>query len=127
MMNLFFAAVAGFAFAANSPLKLRYFQNESYKQVVTEKVGQFRVDEKCAKSSSCKSLQIAKGGPYKIHKTKASFIGNPAANYCWDVGAKNRVLKDEKNNQYDYCVFEDGSIIDAWTLYSSHFPREKIK
>lgn len=120
MKTLLLLVISLSSFAANSDLKLKYFTNNSYILVTTKKIGAFQVNDLCQKNSSCKALQIAKGKPFKIQPTKAPFLGNPAANYCWDAGAKNRILKDEKNNQYDYCVFDDGSMIDAWNLYSAH-------
>lgn len=96
-------------------------------QVQTQKIGNFRINDLCVKKQNCKAMLVAKGKPFKVQETKAPFVGNPGANYCWDVGAKNRVLKDEKNNQYDFCVFEDGSMIDAWDLYRAHYPSPVIK
>lgn len=110
------------ASAASTDLKLKYFVINTYTQVQTQKVGNFRINDLCVKKQNCKAMLVAKEKPFKIQQTKAPFVGNPAANYCWDVGAKNRVLKDDKNNQYDFCVFEDGSMIDAWDLYQAHYP-----
>lgn len=113
--------------AAGTDLKLKYFVNNAYTQVQTQKIGNFRINDLCAQKQNCKAMLVAKGKPFKVQETKAPFVGNPGANYCWDVGAKNRVLKDEKNNQYDFCVFEDGSMIDAWDLYRAHYPSPTIK
>ncbi|WP_374076676.1 DUF333 domain-containing protein [Bdellovibrio bacteriovorus] len=115
------------ASAAGTDLKLKYFVNNAYTQVQTQKIGNFRINDLCVKKQNCKAMLVAKGKPFKVQETKAPFVGNPGANYCWDVGAKNRVLKDEKNNQYDFCVFEDGSMIDAWDLYRAHYPSPIIK
>ncbi|WP_413612888.1 DUF333 domain-containing protein [Bdellovibrio sp. HCB-110] len=119
--------LSSLAFTAGTDLKLKYFVNNAYTQVQTQKIGNFRINDLCVKKQNCKAMLVAKGKPFKVQETKAPFVGNPGANYCWDVGAKNRVLKDEKNNQYDFCVFEDGSMIDAWDLYRAHYPSPVIK
>lgn len=48
-------------------------------------------------------------------------VGNPAARYCFDHNANNRILLDSKKREYDYCVFGDGSMIDSWSLFYKHF------
>lgn len=127
LLNIIAFVIFGSAHAAESDLKLKYFVNNAYTSVQTQKVGTFRVNDVCSKNPKCKALTVGRGKPVQIQKTKAAFVGNSGANYCWDVGAKNRILKDEKNNQYDYCVFEDGSMIDAWDLFSAHYPAPTVK
>ncbi|UXR65666.1 DUF333 domain-containing protein [Bdellovibrio bacteriovorus] len=51
------------------------------------------------------------------------FVGNPAARYCHEHKAANHILRDEKQREFDYCVFADGSMIDSWTLFNKHFKK----
>lgn len=106
--------------------KFKYFVNGKYTDVETISISSVRVNLLC-KNTACKALKVANGKPFKIQKTEAPFVGNIGANYCWDVGAKNRILLDSKNNQYDFCVFDDGSMIDAWNLYTKHYPPKFVK
>ncbi len=106
---------------------LKYLNNGNYLDVKIVKIGKYKVSISCHTNTSCAALKVANGKPFKIQKTDAPFVGNMGANYCWDVGAKNRILLDSKNNQYDFCVFDDGSMIDAWNLYSKHYPPKRIK
>lgn len=120
--------IFSFVFATSSQnVSFRYYVNDKYVDVAIVKVGDLRVNEICKKTSSCQALKTAKGKPFKTQESKAPTYGNPAANYCWDVGAKNRILKDSKNHEYDFCVFPDGSMIDAWNLHSKHYPPKPIK
>lgn len=115
-------------YSAETDLTLRYLSKESYSVVQTKKINGIRVNEICLKTgSTCQALRVLKAKVSSAPKTTAPFVGNPAANFCWDVGAKNRILKDEQNNQYDYCVFEDGSMADAWMLYEAHHPKAVAK
>ena len=79
----------------------------------------------CLKSGkpSCEAWKVFSGKAKTETESKIPLAGDPAAKYCWDVGAKNRILKSADNKQYDYCVFNDGSMIDAWDLYYRHFPK----
>lgn len=52
-------------------------------------------------------------------------IGNPAARYCLSQKSVNRILLDEKGKEYDFCVFPDGSLVDAWSLFNKHFESKK--
>ncbi|MEN0060262.1 MAG: DUF333 domain-containing protein [Bdellovibrio sp.] len=108
------------AFAANT--KMKYYINNAYTTIEIQKQGKVRVDAVCSKKlSKCTALQVANGKRFPASPHKGPLFGNPASSYCWDVGGKSRILKDEKNNQYDYCVFNDGSMVDAWDLYSVHY------
>ncbi|NUN05089.1 MAG: DUF333 domain-containing protein [Bdellovibrio sp.] len=107
--------------------EFKYYVNGQYKSIVIVKIDGLNFNSSCLKETSCKALRISRGVAFKIHETNSSLAGNPGANYCWDVGAKNRILKDSKNNEYDFCVFDDGSMIDAWNLYAKHYPPKRIE
>ncbi len=47
-------------------------------------------------------------------------IGNPASRNCTLLGGKSIILRDSKNRQYDFCRFQDESMIDSWSLYEKH-------
>ncbi|MBO9666713.1 MAG: DUF333 domain-containing protein [Bdellovibrio sp.] len=114
---LSFAAQAG-------EFSLRYYNNDKYELVKITEVQKTRVTSNCIKNGkpSCKAWSIFLGKPFKVSAQKVPLLGNPAAHYCWDVGAKNRILKADNNEQTDYCVFDDNSMIDSWDLYYKHFP-----
>lgn len=71
------------------------------------------------KNKKCQALLSLKKKPVKS-KIKNPVSGNPSSTHCWDMGGKPRILKDKKNNEIDYCLFKDGSMIDGWDLYYSH-------
>lgn len=91
----------------------RYFNKGTYESVTIVKVDNLKVNEMYRLKNKCQALTIAKGKPHKAESSSGPVYHNAGASYCWDVGAKNRILKDAKNNEYDFCVFEDGFMIDA--------------
>lgn len=116
------------ALGAEKILTLKYYVDKDYVSVPTRRIGKVRVNDMCyRKVSTCKALKVSKTSPKSARQKKNTLAGNPGANYCWDLGAKNRILKDDQNNQYDFCVFEDGSMVDAWNLYEAHYPAAIIK
>lgn len=85
---------------------------------------EMKLTKSCFKSSKtpqCQAYSATKKNIISLNKPNTPLAGHPAAYMCGSAGGVNRVLKDDKNNEYDYCEFKDGSMIDAWDLY------EKIK
>ena len=125
-MKLLFLMTLWMSPSYASTLSLRYFVNNKYTNVNIVQVGDLKVNELCRNLSNCKAIAIAKGKPIQAKESTGSTFFNASSSYCWDVGAKARILKDAKNNEYDFCVFSDGSMIDAWNLYSKHYPVKSI-
>lgn len=48
---------------------------------------------------------------------KKNEYGHPASKFCSLQEGKNLILRDEKNRQYDFCQFKDGSMVESWGLY----------
>jgi putative hemolysin len=46
-----------------------------------------------------------------------SGMPNPASENCGDLGAKLKIMTDEKGNEWGICEFPDRSEIEEWTLY----------
>lgn len=53
-----------------------------------------------------------------VQKPDMPLAGHPAAFYCGSAGGHNRILKDSENNEYDFCEFKDGTMINSWNLYN---------
>ncbi|MFM6928486.1 MAG: DUF333 domain-containing protein, partial [Bdellovibrio sp.] len=97
-------------------LTLRLYDGKRYEQVKTLEIQKTQFSANCLKNGkpSCDAWTVFSGKPKPESQNKTPLAGDPAAKYCWDVGSKNRILKSADNKQYDYCVFNDGSMVDAW-------------
>lgn len=106
---------------------LRIFENGSYKEIKIVEYQEAHFSSNCLKTGKphCKAWTAYSGKPAPATKSNTPLAGDPAAQYCWALGAKNRILKSSENKQYDYCVFKDSSMVDAWNIYYKHFPRKK--
>jgi len=93
-----------------------------HKPVNLIEVEKVKVSASCKSGSSykCMALSAVKRVGVKLSPPKTPLYGNPAARYCLDHGGLNRILKDSKRNEYDYCEFKDGSLVDAWDLLDAH-------
>ncbi len=65
------------------------------------------------------------GKKIKTTRTIAPSLDNPASYFCKHMGGQNRIIKNNVSTEFDYCEFQDRSLIDAWDLYL-HFHSKKI-
>ncbi|HEX7674569.1 MAG TPA: DUF333 domain-containing protein [Bdellovibrio sp.] len=121
-----FLLISLFSTSAFAQTSLKLFENEKYKDIKITEFQKVHLGSDCIKSGkpNCQAWATYSGKPKENTKANTPLAGDPAAHYCWDVGAKNRILKSSDNKEYDYCIFDDGSMIDAWDLYYKHFPRK---
>lgn len=73
---------------------------------------------------NCQALEFAKEKYKKnlsISDSGKLSMANPASVYCELLDGKSITLKDQQGNAHAYCQFKDSSLIDAWSLYRSHF------
>lgn len=123
----FFITILWMIPSHSSDLSFRYYVDSKYTNVNIVQIGDLKVNEICKRKKNCKAVTVATGQPIKARGSTGPTYFHAGASYCWDVGAKNRILKDAQNNEYDFCVFDDGSMIDAWNLYGKHYPIKRIK
>lgn len=90
--------------------------------VKTIKVQNAEVSENCAKK--CTALEKLAAKPSSPGENPVpQWTGHPASVFCQSIGGMNRIFKNSKNQEYDFCEFKDKSYIDAWDLFYKHFPR----
>ena len=78
-----------------------------------------QVSADCIKTSeSCQAIKILNGKSVKFAKDKS---GSLALDYCKAVEATPVLLKNKKDEQIAFCLFEDVSFINAWDLYHKHW------
>lgn len=124
---IIFILFASTSYALN-PNKMKLSKDNGYIDVTIRTYQNFHLSDNCFKSSGpkCDSFEATKK---KIERTisKNQSVGHPAARYCHDKNGVVRILIDENKKQYDYCLFNDGSMIDSWDLYYEHFPKKEIE
>lgn len=100
---------------------LKVAKNGKYESIQVIKYQTFNITSDCAKNK-CLALEATK----KKVVTKVSrvpLLGNPASTYCKSAGGVSRILIGQDKKQYDYCMFQDESMIDSWDLYYKHNPK----
>lgn len=104
----------------------KVFEDDKYREVKISVHEGTRVSSDCLKNGkiNCAAWSSYQGKPATRSKANKELMGNPAALYCWDLKAKNLILKASDGSQSDYCVFADGSMIDSWQIYRKHFDKK---
>ncbi len=93
-----------------------------YIKVFYTQVGKYLLSKNCLKNGKMKcAAWSATQNPKKlVLKRNIAKLGHPAARYCQEYGAVNRILKDSQKLDDDFCFFNDGSSVSAWSLYDGH-------
>lgn len=91
-----------------------YFEDGKYLISKRQKIKELNILGNCSPSENCMAVQRAHlkdiGGKRETEAT------NPATLNCNRVGGKIVIATDHQMNQYDYCKFNDGSLIDSFDL-----------
>ena len=111
-----------------APLELKVFKKDKYETVKIQEHKGLRLSGECFKTKTPK-CQALDESARKVTPSKSAIPleGNPAARLCLDHGGLNRILLSSDQKQYDYCLFKDGSMVDAWDLYNHFNPKKVIE
>jgi putative hemolysin len=106
--------------AGPEKMALKFFdaKEKKYKEMSLQKKEGAMMSANCLKT--CDALSALKKKAADPSREGINVVGNPAGTYCRAYNAKNIIFSDSKKREYDYCVFLDGSAIDAWDLYNRH-------
>ena len=96
-------------------------KTKSYDKVVVQEYQGLKISKNCFKKNkpSCMAWSAVKK-PVRKNSSPTELLGHPAAIYCGNQKALDRIYKSADQSETDYCVFADGSSIDSWDLYYKH-------
>jgi len=116
-----------------SPPKLKsdeyaVFYNDSYQIFKTTKIEQLEFSTNCLKNKKldCEAYRLSQLKNVKI-KLKDPQMQNWGALYCEAIHGRNLIALDQKGNQSNFCRFEDGSLVNSWSLYFKNTKRPMVK
>lgn len=104
------------------------FIEDAYQIFKTKKFETLELSESCFKTKKpkCEAYEFAQIKPKDL-SIKAPGMNNKSAIHCEAVGGRNLLALDNKNNQYNFCRFADGSMVNSWSMNYKHFPQNLIK
>ncbi len=107
-----------FAADAPAPQELIYQRDKKISEKIQIKIlNKMKVNVGCfVMAKQCTEFINKKAVP---EKNKTGLKGNPASLHCSAIGGESIILKDVKNNEYDYCRFQGMYMVDSWDLYES--------
>lgn len=104
------------------------YSNGAYKVISTFEVEGLKLDSSCqpkaAKKPTCEAFQIGLNGKAKKNQ---GFNGSPASQFCSDLGGVNLIALNELKQEFNFCEFKDGSLVNSWSLYDKRNPKLIIK
>jgi hypothetical protein len=99
---------------------MKVFEGDKYIDVEIQEYEKFRITKDCFKGKAPKCDAFAATRKKAFQRLPQSELsGHPAVRNCHEKGGISRILITKDNKQYDYCRFDDGSMIDAWDLYDN--------
>ena len=55
--------------------------------------------------------------PEAVSEDRAAVLANPAAVFCVEQGGRYDIRTSNDGGQQGFCVFADGTEMDAWTFF----------
>ncbi len=121
---IYFLAFVTCSLSQAAPLEFRMYSadKKTYQTIQVTEFNGVKISASCIKNgkANCNAWNAVQN-KVALSPSGARVVGNPAAHYCLAQKSNNRIFLDQKNREYDYCVFSDGSAIDSWTLYNKHY------
>lgn len=104
------------------------FIDDNYKIFKTKNFEKFELIDTCFKKNkpNCLAYKFAQIKPKNLQIEHEGF-DNLAAIHCEKIGGKNLIALDNKKNHYNFCKFNDGSLVNSWSMHYKHFPNLNIK
>lgn len=94
--------------------------NKTVKKIRISKLSGLNVNEDCfAEKEKClKSIEAFRKSKVEKKENKTE-TGNPASVYCEERMGQSEILRDSKQNEYDFCLIEKKYLIDSWSLFKT--------
>lgn len=102
------------------------FIKNKYIKFKTKKYEGLELDMSCFTKSIkpvCKAYEFSQIRPKNL-KIKNEAMNNFAALTCESVFGSNLLALDFQRNDYNFCRFDDGSMVNSWSLFYKHFPKK---
>lgn len=100
------------------------FIEDAYRVFKTKQYEKLELSDNCFKASpkpNCQAYEFAQIKPKDL-SIKVPGLNNISAIHCESIGGRNLLALDNKNNQYNFCRFSDGSMVNSWSMNYKHFP-----
>lgn len=103
------------------------FITDAYVIFKTQKIENLELDTKCFKNNKpqCEAYAMAKIKPKDIESLGGAT--NLAAVNCENMNGRNMIAVDMDRNEYNFCRYKDGSMVNSWSMYKYHNPVPVIK
>lgn len=119
LLLLMIISLPSFSADNNSPKEL-YYQLEKNKTetISIVLINDMKVNNECLKNKKmCLDILSV---PVKSKLIEEKLSGNPASIFCFNKKGESIILRDNKFNEYDYCKFPGGMMVDSWDFFGKY-------
>lgn len=104
------------------------FIEDKYRIFKTKKYEELEFDTSCFKGSKpdCDAYKFSQVRPINP-PPKHEAMNNFAAIACENITGRNMIALDKDRNEYNFCLFKDGSMVNSWSMYFKYNPVPVIK
>lgn len=104
-----------------SSLKAEVFtwanEKKSVQKIQIEILNGMKVNSTCFKEKiACLKILDSIQKTHIELKIEKGPLGNPASAYCESHNGQPEILRDAKNNEYDFCLLDKKYLVDSWDL-----------
>jgi len=109
------------------PGEFTYFYNEDYQIFTTQKINNIAYSHHCFKTKKpdCEAIRLSTLNNITIKLTNPE-MQNYASAYCSEIYGKNMIAFDHEKKEYNFCRFQDGSLVASWALYKAKNPKINV-
>ncbi len=90
-----------------------------------------KLDESCKSKlkPTCAAYQVGINGKvnHQVNHKNGEFNGSPASQFCSDLGGANLIALNSQKQEFNFCEFKDGSLVNSWSLYYKRNPKNVIQ
>lgn len=106
------------AFPKISPGEYAIYIDGRYEVFKTKTFENLELDLKCFKSGTpkCEAYSFSQMKPTSSDLEKNKIV-NFAAAHCHAIYGVNLVALDHKKNEFNFCRFKDGSMVNSWSVF----------
>lgn len=99
------------------------FSGTAYKALKTVEIDELILSSDCIIKGSKPTCLAYKASGNPLAGKEVKFNGNPASDLCTNIEGQNLIALNSLQQEFNFCEFKDGSMVNSWSLYYKINPK----